>query len=273
MAHAEGRGRAHDVLSERRRSLVPELRRHVEGRRRLSGSEIGNHTYNHCYETLTGCPGSAIPFATADLEVDSDTSYITQNHGAGVSTMAYPFGDMNWAPFAHKRFFLARGIHSGMVAPNDASDPFDLPCVGAAGGEAAAVFNGSVDRARSEGKWVIFLFHSLLPSQYNWFAGVDLTSVTGTIEYAKSAKDVWIDSLVNVGAYWLGQKAVMAAAPASTGSGLTWTWTLPANFPAGKYVRATVDGGRLSQKGAALPRNAKGAYEIALDAGSLDWAP
>jgi hypothetical protein len=239
-----------------------------------SGSELGNHTYHHCHAALTGCPGSATPFATADLEVDNQTTYLKEKDGAtAVSTMAYPFGEMSWAPLAQKRFFLGRGVQSGMVAPNDDSDAFDLPCIAAAGGEAASAFRGSVDTARSGGKWVIFLFHSLLPSQYNWYAGVNLTSVTSTIEYAKSVKDVWIDSLANVGAYWLGQKAVTGAVPTKSGSGLTWKWTLPANFPSGKSVRVTVDGGTLSQRGAALPWNGKGFYEVALDAGALDWTP
>jgi hypothetical protein len=118
------------------------------------------------------------------------------------------------------------------------------------------------------------MFHSLLPTSYNWYAGVDVKTVTGTIEYAKSRSDVWIDSLVNVGAYWLGQKAILAAAPVSSAGGRqTWTWTLPANFPHGKYVRVKVNGGTLAQKGAALPWNDHGYYEVALDAGSLDWTP
>jgi peptidoglycan/xylan/chitin deacetylase (PgdA/CDA1 family) len=240
-----------------------------------SGSEIGNHTYHHCYETLRSCPGaSTVPFATADLEVDSETAYVIEHHGVTtVSTMAYPFGDLKWAPFARKRFFLGRGVHRGMVAPGDDSDPFDLPCVSASGGESASVFDASVDAARAGGKWVIFLFHSLLPTAYSWYAGVNLTSVTGTMEYAKSRGDVWIDSMVNVGAYWIGQKTLSGAAPTVSAGRQTWTWTLPDHFPRSKHLLVTVDGGSLSQKGSPLPRSDHGYYEVALDAGSLTWSP
>ena len=97
--------------------------------------------------------------------------------------------------------------------------------------------------------------------------------VTGSVAHAKSLGDVWIDSMVNVGAYWRGQKLLSAVTPATAGGGQTWTWTLPAHFPPGKFLRVTVDGGTLSQNGTPLPWDAHGYYEIALDAGSLTLSP
>ena len=35
--------------------------------------------------------------------------------------------------------------------------------------------------------------------------------MVASVEHAKALGDVWIDSMVNVGAYWLGQKAVTNA--------------------------------------------------------------
>ena len=48
---------------------------------------------------------------------------------------------------------------------------------------------------------------------------------------------------------------------------MAWTWTLPENFPPGKYLRVKVDGGTLTQGAAALPWVTHGYYEVALDAG------
>jgi hypothetical protein len=48
---------------------------------------------------------------------------------------------------------------------------------------------------------------------------------------------------------------------------------LPPNFPPGKYLRVTVDGGTLTQHGVSLPWVTHGYYEVALDAGSLTWSP
>ena len=91
--------------------------------------------------------------------------------------------------------------------------------------------------------------------------------------HTKSLEDVWIDTVANTGAYWLGQKVFSAVAPKSDGKDQTWTWTLPAHFPTGKYLRVTVYGGTLTQGGAALPWVTHGYYEVALDAGSLTWSP
>jgi hypothetical protein len=62
----------------------------------------------------------------------------------------------------------------------------------------------------------------------------------------------------------------LTVSPAQTS---TWTWTLPAHFPAARHLRVTVDGGTLSQNGEALAWDGHGYYEVALDAGSLTLAP
>jgi hypothetical protein len=79
--------------------------------------------------------------------------------------------------------------------------------------------------------------------------------------------------MVNVGAYWAGQKAVTNATTAQSGSDIVVTWTLPDHFPPGRYVRVTVTGGTLKQGGVELDWNDAGYYEVALDPGSLTIAP
>jgi hypothetical protein len=233
------------------------------------GHEIGNHTMNHCHADLSGCnhPG------TMDQEIDGCSSYIAERLGqAGVWTFAAPFGDVGYQPYAAARFLVARGVSPGTVAPSDNTDPFNLPIMGASGGEPAAVFNGHIDAALAQGRWLIFLFHSILPTRQNWFAGVDITSITGSIEHAKSLGNLWIDSVVDIGAYWLGQRTFEASARASAGGKLTWSWSLPAAFPPGHVLRVGVDGGTLSQGGRPLAWNGHGYYEVALDARAVTWS-
>jgi hypothetical protein len=186
--------------------------------------------------------------------------------------MAYPYGDTGYAPYAKTRFFIGRGVNGGMVGARDATDPFAVPCIAAAGGENASVFSGNIDTAHGQHKWLLFLFHSVLPTQNNWYAGVDISSITGSIDHAKQLGDVWLDTVASVGAYWVGQKVLAAAVP-TQGSTWTWSWTLPAHFPTGHGLRVTVDGGTLSQGGTALTWDGHGYYEVALDAGSLSWSP
>ena len=54
---------------------------------------------------------------------------------------------------------------------------------------------------------------------------------------------------------------------------MVWTWTLPAHFPPGRYLRVKVDGGTLTQASAPLPWDEHGYYEVALDAGTLTLSP
>ena len=238
------------------------------------GWELGNHTVHHC--NADGTCSNGATFTTIDEEFDDVTTYIeTTGHQAAVWTAAYPFGDTGYEPAAQERFFLARGVSGGMVAAGDNTDPFNLPCIAAvaAGGEPAATFSADVDVADSSGKWLIFLFHSIMPTDQAWYAPTDIGSITGSMDHAKSLADVWLDSLVNVGAYWLGQKLVAAATPTSSAGATTWSWTLPAHFPTGRYLRVTVDGGTLTQAGGALAWDAHGYYEVSLDAGSFTLAP
>jgi peptidoglycan/xylan/chitin deacetylase (PgdA/CDA1 family) len=238
------------------------------------GHEIGNHTMSHCHANLTGCNNNQPPIGTMDQEIDQCSTYITTRLGqSGVWTIAYPYGDVGYKPYAQGRFFLGRGVGSGMIAPGGNTDPFNLPVIAAAGGEAASVFNGRIDTARTQGQWLIFLFHSILPTSQNWYAGVEIASLTGSIEYAKGLGDVWIDSMVNVGAYWLGQRTFEATAPVTATGTTTWTWSLPTCFPPGHVLRVTVDGGTLSQGGQPLVWDGHGYYEVTLDAGTLIWAP
>ena len=57
------------------------------------------------------------------------------------------------------------------------------------------------------------------------------------------------------------------------GDKTVWTWTLPGHFPLGKYLRVTVDGSTLTQKGIALPWSLHGYYEVVLDKRELILSP
>ena len=144
-----------------------------------------------------------------------------------------------------------------------------MPCHLAAQGETAAQFNAATDAARSAGAWQIFLIHTITPTSQVWFNPVAVTDVTGAMTHAKTAGDTWVDSVVNVAAYWRGLKVLAAATRTASGTTTTWNWTLPPHFPSGKFLRVTIPSGTLSQKGAAIAKNSKGFFSVSLDAGSL----
>ena len=195
------------------------------------GHEIANHTAHHCHDNGTGCAWGAYAGSLA-AELTQCTTHITQTFGvSGVYTMAAPFGDAGWATAAASQFFINRGVGSGQVAPNDNTNPFSLPCHVASMGEPASGFNAVIDSARTAGRWQLILIHSLGgDGGYNPVATADVVS---SITRAKGFGDVWLDSVVNVGAYWRAQKVVSAVTPTTSGTDRTWTWTLPEHFPQG----------------------------------------
>lgn len=236
-----------------------------------AGHELANHTEHHCHADGTGCAWGANAKSLAE-EYDLCTAHIQQSYGVSdVWTTASPYGDTGYDSIAQTRFLLNRGVWPGQVAPNDHSDPYNLPAHGVIAGETAGSFNSLIDSARASGKWQIFLFHSL--GGDNGYAPVNVEDVLASINHAKAFGDVWIDSMVNVGTYWAGQKAFLKATSTQSGNNTILAWTLPAHFPPGKILRVTVSGGTLKQKGQVLPWNDAGYYEVALDAGSLTIEP
>ena len=231
------------------------------------GHELGNHTQDHCHSDGKGC-GMGSYAGSLEAEYDECTVHIFQTYEVNhVWTTASPYGDMGYDSVAPTRFFLNRGVRGGQIAPNDNSDPFNLPTYVAHAGDTASNVNTFIDSARAAGKWQILLFHSL--GGDGGYAPVNPPEVIASINHAKSFGDVWIDSLVNVGAYWAGQKAVTNATTKQSGHKTVLTWNLPPHFPSGRVVRVTVTGGQLSQAGHVLPWNPAGYYEVSLDAGSL----
>jgi peptidoglycan/xylan/chitin deacetylase (PgdA/CDA1 family) len=235
------------------------------------GHEIGNHTAHHCNADLTGC-AAGDPLADPLAEIDVNAAYIAEHTGQRLTlTMASPFGDANWDAFARQRVFLHRDVFQGLVAPNDNTDPFHLPTMMAGAPEFGGIddqqstFEGLIDTARSTDSWLNFLFHTILPTTNNWFGPVDIGAITGSMQHAKSSRDVWIDTMLQIGAYWRAQKLFSGLTPIRIGPVTIWTWQLPDHFPRGKFLRVRVDGGTLRQLRGPLRWNQHGFYEVALD--------
>jgi peptidoglycan/xylan/chitin deacetylase (PgdA/CDA1 family) len=226
------------------------------------GHELGNHTRTH---QQSG--------ANIGADTDAATTFIESRFGVTVYTMAAPFGDASYIEVARPRFLFNRGVNGGLVRPNDNSDPFNLPCFIPAAGLNTGGFNTQVDMARAAGAWQIMLVHGFTGGNDQAFQPVAIGQFTGGVQYAKGFGDVWIDTLVNIGAYWQAQKLLTSATPTNDAGAQTWTWTLPAHFPPNQFLRVTVDGGTLTQAGVQLAWDEHGYYEVALDAGSLRLSP
>ncbi len=224
------------------------------------GHEIGNHTNSH-------------PEDDDGTDVDLATAAIQTELGVVPYTMAAPFGKAVYSDLAPSRFLINRGVSNGLIGPGDSTSPFSLPCFIPAEAAPASDFNEQIDSAIAAKKWRTFLVHGFTGGSDSAYQPVDITEFVAAVQYAKDTKAVWIDSVVNVGAYWLGQKAFGAAVPATSGADQIWTWTLPDHFPPGHVLRVTVTGGKLSQNGTPLFWDSHGYYEVSLDAKSLTLSP
>ena len=231
-----------------------------------AGSEIGNHTWTHCHASLSDCT----PVGTAEEEIDDTTAYIIEHFEVpAVLSFASPYGDTGWNRTAASRFLVGRGVSSGSVSPSGASDWYHLPVFAVAAGQTAEDFDAAIEDAHAEGRWRIFLYHSILPTSDNWYAGVEMTDIAASIDYAQGLGDVWIERIGVVGAHVRAQQMFKATTPSDN----TWTWMLPDRYPAGGVLRVTIDGGTLSQGDTELAWDPHGYYEIRLDEGQLTWHP
>jgi hypothetical protein len=119
----------------------------------------------------------------------------------------------------------------------------------------------------------IVLVHGFTGGTDGAYKAVRIDDFVTAVAHARAHDDLWIDSVVNVGAYWRAQKLLAASPPSVAGATTTWSWALPPHFPPGKYLRVKVDGGTLSQGGKPLAWDDHGYYEVALDAGALVLGP
>lgn len=222
------------------------------------GHEIANHTQSH-------------QSAGTAADVDAATQFIMQKYGVQAWTMAAPNGAAVYTDLAKPRFMINRGVSDKVIMPNDNSDPFTLPTY--IPDPKNLAFNSEVDAARTAGGWRTMCVHGFTGGSDGAYMPVPIEQFVAGVQHAKELGDVWIDTMTNVGAYWLGQKAFSSATTSTAGSDKTWTWKLPAHFPPGHYLRVKVDGGTLKQGGSALTWDSHGYYEIALDALSVTLSP
>lgn len=224
------------------------------------GHELGNHTHSH-QQNGTGS------------DIDIATSFIQQRFGVKPLTMAAPYGDQSYVSLAQSRFMLNRGVGGGSIAPNGNADPFNLPCYIPPTGAQASNMNSVVSSARNAGNWQIFCIHGFTGGNDGAYQPFELSQFISHVNTVKSFGDMWIDTALNIGAYWRAQKLFASLTPTKSGNDIIYRWNLPTNFPSGKFLRVIVNGGTLKQNNQILNWDSHGYYEIALDAGSLTISP
>jgi peptidoglycan/xylan/chitin deacetylase (PgdA/CDA1 family) len=226
------------------------------------GHELGNHTQSHMQGSSPGL----------DADTDAGELFIQSNFGVASYTMAAPYGASQYADVARTRYLINRAIGDSIISATGTTDRLALPTFIPPEGALASEFNRHIDSARTNGAWTSALVHGFT-GDGGAYLPVDLAEFVAGVQYAQSFGDVWIGTLLDVGAYWVAQKAIRDTAPEIAGDSTTWRWTLPERFPPNRKVRVTVTGGSLQQGGIPLTWDEHGYYEVELDAGSLTLTP
>jgi hypothetical protein len=211
------------------------------------GQEIANHTYSH---NATG--------SLSDLQ--QNETYITSNFGVTANSMAAPNCDQSWSTVAPSVLFQNRGPcgqTAGTVSPRDSTSAFLLPAYLPNTNETSSTMIGSF----TTGKWRIFVVHGF-DGEASTYQPVSSDEMAKTMTNAVT-NGYWTETITNVGAYWQGQSKISASATT------TATWSLPTHFPPNMCVRITTTGGTVTQKGAEVPWDDHGYYQISLDAGAV----
>ena len=252
------------------KNLEGEAAEETWARAEREGHELGNHTVDHCRGSDLGRG----PCLSAQQELERCNRFIETRLGApDVYTFAYPFVDEHggYKRAAEADFLLARAGAGGLVGAETTPDWYSMDArfIEPTRGQTEKDWNGWIDEADSKKKWLVLVFHSILPEQ--WCEGIPRSALESIVEHAKASNDLWIDTFVNVGAYLRAERMFEAARPRAQARGFTWRWSLPHHFPPGKSLRVALDHGSLRQSGAPLVAARTGTYTVSLDARSLEW--
>jgi hypothetical protein len=218
------------------------------------GHEIGNHTQSHSCGTAS--------------QGESD---IKSKLGVTAYTLAAPNGDTSCGSSVDSlNLLLNRGVNGGSVSftADDSTVAKNLPTSLPAQGAAASALTSTIDGAYNKGEWQTFCIHGFTGDSAA-YQPIPLASLTDAVKTEKQKKDLWIDTMQAVGAYWRAGRAFAKATKTTSGGDTTWKWTVAAHIPPNTCLRVKPDGGVVKQKGAVVPWDDHGYYEISFNAGEV----
>jgi peptidoglycan/xylan/chitin deacetylase (PgdA/CDA1 family) len=228
------------------------------------GHELGNHTNTH--QSAANA---------SDIQTAEDT--IKSKFGVTAYSFAAPNGDASYQTVVPPMKILTTNRTAGnsggiAMTDNPSSKQYALPCMIPATGAQTSAMTSSISSGISGGKWNIFLVHGFTGGNDSAYQPVDIAQFTGTVSWAKTQGNIWLDTVGTISAYWIGAYKFSALTATTSGTDKTWTWKtsdFATPFPPGKYLRVTTDGGVLKQGSTVLQWDDHGYYEVSLDAGTL----
>ena len=141
--------------------------------------------------------------------------------------MAAPFGDGSYRASRRRRYLFNRGVHGGFDRAQRRHRSVHPPLLHPGRERAApATINAEIEAAARAGGWKTCSSTASPAAATAPTSRSRIGEFVTAVEPRKPLGDVWIDSVVNVGAYWRAQKLFAADHADDAGKSKTWTWTL-----------------------------------------------
>lgn len=219
------------------------------------GHELGNHTVNHLNMTEPG-----VNFRTEISEAGREL----RNLGLEITSFATPFCAQNEAvkDSINLEHFISRSCNGvGICDWDEEPDWMEIPSKDWPEKDGnVADFKKSIDDAVS-GKWLVQLFHGV---GGDWFS-IEPKDLEELVRYAV-AKNLWVSTFSQVGAYYRAHFAMERASAISTNSGIKVSWMSPhAHMPKSVPMRVrieNVNNRNVLQKGKIIKPNEDGSYTV-----------
>ncbi len=224
------------------------------------GNEIANHTADHVDLT--------------NLVADSVASEITRQSNVlrnldpaiTAQTLAYPYCATNDAvdAVANRYDLIARTCGGSTVPWGTEPNWMSMPALYIPDGSAVPGALSTIDDAANGNLWLVTLNHGVGGD----YLSVDPSQVDSMFDKAIADK-LWIDTYLNIAAYFRASFAMAQSNTVKTDSGWTVSWTSPhPKMPTSVPLRISLDAGTFGkdifvyQMGNIVPAQADGSYVI-----------
>jgi len=253
--------------------IVSKLTRIDDWRRaQADGHEIGNHSVSHEHP-------ADLTAATEELQVEDAKLFLDSNFRTNIITFAYPYTELSpGLVFWVKKYdFAARGWHGDSDQPYITADGtfdwYNLPSQPAYTAYDAAVYKDWVDKAMALHAWTTLQIHGI-GDPSTGFEPIPTATFLSLLDYLKAQESngLWVAPFGEVAAYLRAEKILEATKPQRQNGEENFVWEVPAPFPSGVMLEATITGGahlKVYQGKRELHPTKDGIYTISFDSGEL----
>jgi peptidoglycan/xylan/chitin deacetylase (PgdA/CDA1 family) len=250
--------------------IANRIDRKDEWRRILEeGHEIGNHTLDHKHA------GELTP-ADEESQVVGAQHVLQKEFGVQVLTFAYPYGEGTPGLRAQiqKGHLLARGVgRQDLILPQEEPDWWYLPSYSTMTATPYSTYQEWIDEDLEAGAWMIWTIHGLEGTPWG-YQPIAKKTFERILDYLQ-AKDIWVGTLVEIGAYFRAQKILEKSPSSVSGTSKEWSWTVPDVFPRNVLVKVRLvptgnDGGvEVWQGRQKISPDSRNCYPVKFNVGRL----